>query len=979
MRFAILGPTTFDDGGGVAALPPGIPETVLVALLLNSPRTVQLDVLIDAVWPERPPMAAVDSLRNHLSRLRRFLGPVAAERLATRPSGYLIDLDGAEFDVAEFLDLSRQGRRQAGSGEWAEASEALTAAQELWRGEPLAGRMVGLDLATRLHTLREERLLAQTVRIDADLHLGRHRELVGELLDLTATQPLHEPVWRQLGLALYRSGRQADALDAFQRLRSLLDEQLGVEPSAELRELYQRMLKQDPALDWSSPSGSSTAGRAGAAGAANTDTDTGGEAAPASSAAETAPAPVTVTTAVAQLPALIGDFTGRDEQIRLLRDAVTVRSGRAGQVPVAVITGGGGLGKTSLAIAAAHTVSGLFPDGSLFVDLHGMDAATRDPGEVLRQWLVDLGIPSDSVPVDAESRQARFRSLTHAKRFLVVVDNARTAAQVLPLLPASPGCAVLVTSRSRLADLPATARLDLQPLSASEALSMLEELVGAERLRAEPQATGDILRVCAGLPLALRIVGARLQARRSWPVRTLATRLADEHQRLDELSIGDLAARASFEVSFHGLPSGTRPETSPARVFTLLGLVGGPDITGEAVAALAGVSLDDVEDALEVLLDSHLVDSVSHGRYYLHDLLRDFARELAMPADQSPEYLSDHLSALGRLLHWYCHTASAAADQLAPRTAKWGLLSRIPAVEKVSGFAGRDVAWQWFVDELANLQAAVASAEAYLSGPEAWVLASQLVLFFTQGSRWAEAAATFGVALKSAKRDADPLARARMLSIHAYALGHLERHEEALESARLGVEAAEQVGEPKLLIIAYNAHGWVLLKAGDTREAVRVQQKMVDVLRTIDMPERLAAGLADLAEALAADGRHGAAAACLEEALPQARKAATPYIEAYVLNAMGVAHDANGSAAEAVSLLTDAAQLRASIDDRPGQAESLLRLSRALAHLGRTEDAAAIWNEAAALVDEIGSIRLIDLRATLEKEETGAGNTAYNR
>ncbi|WP_194921096.1 AfsR/SARP family transcriptional regulator [Catenulispora rubra] len=955
MRFAILGPTTVDDGAGPEELPPGIPEAVLVVLLLSSPRAVQLDVLIDAVWPERPPMAAVDSLRNHLSRLRRFLGPVLAERLTTRPSGYLLDLDGVGFDVAEFLELSRQGRRLASGGVWAESAALLTAAQELWRGEPLAGRIVGLDLASRLRALREERLLVQTVRIDADLHLGRHREVVGELLDLTATQPLHEPAWRQLSLALYRAGRQADALEAFRRLRNLLDEQLGVEPSVELRELYQRMLNQDPALQMETEEGSGSAAAP----------DVAVEPQPQFSTSPSTP-PAAEAIAVAQLPALIGDFTGRDEQIQFLHEAITVRSGRAGQVPVAVITGGGGLGKTSLAVAAAHHVSDQFPDGNLFVDLHGMDAATRDPAEVLRQWLVDLGTPAEAVPVDAEARQARFRSLTHGKRLLVVVDNARNAAQVLPLLPASPGCAVLVTSRSRLTDLPATARLDLEPMSATEALNMLDELVGAERLRAEPEATEDILRVCAGLPLALRIVGARLQARRSWPVQALARRLDDEHRRLDELRIGDLAARASFEVSFRGLPAGTRPDSSPALVFTLLGLVGGPDISVAAVAALAGVPLDDAEDALDVLLDAHLVDSVIPGRYFMHDLLRDFARELAAPSvQQDADHTSRRSSAITRLVHWYCHAASSAADHLAPRTNTWDLLSRLSASEAVPEFADRDAAWQWFLVEITNIHAAVVSADSDLPGPEPWVLASQLVLFFAQSSRWAEAAETFTVALRSAQRDGDPLGLARILSVQAYAFGHLGRHAEALDAAGLGVEAAEQVGDLRLLVIAYNAYGWVLQKAGHYREAVTNQQKMVKVLRMIDSPERTAAGLADLAEALTACGDHAEAAEALEEALPLARKAERPYIEAYILNALGTAHTANNSAEEAAALLTDAANLRATIEDRAGHAESLLRLSQAQAALGHTTTAATTWSQASTMVDEIGSSRLIELRAEL--------------
>ena len=329
-----------------------------------------------------------------------------------------------------------------------------------------------------------------------------------------------------------------------------------------------------------------------------------------------------------------------------------------------MVAGSGGLGKTSLAVHAAHRVRRRFPDGQLYVDLLGATAAPLLPGDVLARFLRDLGVDGRDIPVDEDERAARYRTTLARRRMLVVLDNARDAAQVRPLLPGSASCAVLVTTRSRMPDLASTKLVDLNVLDDDEALKLFVKVVGEERAAAEPEATAELLDACAGLPLAIRICAARLVTRSGWTIRAMAGRLTDEHRRLDEMRAGDLAVRASFEVSFTSLPPSTDKQgIDPALAFRLLGLWQGPSISAAAAAALFGVPEYSAEDALEVLVDTHLLESVTTDRYRFHDLLRVYAAERA--ADDL--LAAERDAAVTRLLTWYMRTADAAATAVSPR------------------------------------------------------------------------------------------------------------------------------------------------------------------------------------------------------------------------------------------------------------------------------------------------------------------------
>ena len=367
----------------------------------------------------------------------------------------------------------------------------------------------------------------------------------------------------------------------------------------------------------------------------------------------------------AQLPADVADFTGRDDQVKHLCDVLSSAGADddPGAVRIALVAGSGGLGKTSLAVHAAHRVRASFPDGQLYVDLLGATPQPLPAADVLARFLRDLGVDGRDIPVDEDERAARYRTVLAGRRMLVVLDNARDAAQVRPLLPGTASCAVLVTTRSRMPDLASTRLVDLNVLDDDEALTLFTRVVGDERAAAEPEATAELLLACAGLPLAIRICAARLATRSGWTIRAMANRLRDEHRRLDELRVGDLAVRASFQVSFASLPASDQPDgIAPADAFRLLGLWQGPRSRRRRPRLCSAAPEYPAADALETLVDAHLLESKSPDRYKFHDLLRVYSSERAVADLSAP----DRDAAIGRLLSWYMRTADAAATAVSP-------------------------------------------------------------------------------------------------------------------------------------------------------------------------------------------------------------------------------------------------------------------------------------------------------------------------
>ncbi|GIH93083.1 BTAD domain-containing putative transcriptional regulator [Planobispora siamensis] len=994
MRFAVLGPVQAWRDGAELDLGTPLQRSILAMLLLREGRAVTPTEMIDAVWGEEAPPRALGALRTYVSRLRAVLEPGRSPR--TRPElltsvgrGYALRVDDAAVDLALFEKKTQEAEAARRAGDLAAAAESLRSGLALWTGEPLAGA-VGPYAEHQRGRLAERRMSVIEALVELDLELGRHADVVSELVALTADHPLRERLRAQLMLAYYRCGRQGDALAVFADTRRVLADELGVDPGPELTALHRRVLAADPDLAPAEPV--RPAPPAGPA----ADKTAEEESAP----AETPKVPDLPRPA--QLPAAVNDFTGRGQIVTRLRTLLSAQPAEG--VPVAAISGIGGVGKTTLAVHVAHIMQDLFPDGQLYADLRGYGQEPTPPESVLAAFLRALGLPPDVIPDGLAERSALFRSLLADRRMLVLLDNARDAGQVAHLLPGSAGCAAIVTSRHKLADLAAAKLFDLDVMEPEEALTLFGAVAGAERVSAERAVAMDVVASCGFLPLAVRIVAARLAARPTWTVASLVPRLADERRRLDEMRVGNLAVEATFALGYGQL------EQAQARAFRLLSLPGGPDISVSAAAAVLDLEATDTEDILESLVDASLLEAPAAGRYRFHDLLRLFARRAAErgpDAHEGPE-------ALRRLLCFYLASASSAH-----RLAYEG--SVVADQFTVTGpghtFSSADEAVTWLTVEADAIFAAIAQAAGSATTAESLLPAADLLLgmepLMEAGShvrefdlriremlatarrleatscelrcrymlgrllfganRLTEAETEFRASLDLAA-GGDRIVAGEAMNALAVVVGRQRRHVEALawfDSARKAFrEIGGQGGEA--LTLSYSARDHLFL--GQPEEAIAAAEQGLVLFSEIGSAAGTARARYHLGMVLSRVGRLNEAVHHHAECLAFFRAGNQRVWEQRVCSRLAETFITAGRFGDAVRHAEQALTVSREIGHPYGEAQALWVLGRALAGQGDVERSRHCLGRAHDLFARLGAPEADDLRALLDRGEVGNGS-----
>ncbi|MFH8790755.1 AfsR/SARP family transcriptional regulator [Streptomyces roseoverticillatus] len=933
VEFKVLGPLAAVADGRV--LPLGGPKqrTLLAMLLVNANTAVSGERLCDAVWGEAPPASAQANIRSYAAVLRKVLSPAAGpgtgqgsgeERLSQGNGGYRLQVFPGEADLHRFEVLAARGRTALAAGEHRAAADALEEALALWRGSPFEGVAHHDALLGEVARLEEARLAAFEDHAEARLALGEPRELVGPLRAETARYPLRESLWAKLMTAQYRSHQPGDALQSYALARTALRDELGIDPGDALRRLHHAILTRDPELG-----------------------------APPAAAQPARPADAWQPTV--QVPSDDADFVGRSRLLERVAALIGPSARRPGSttpcaVPVVILTGLPGVGKTALATRLAHHLRGDFPDGRLFLHLDGTRGPQRTPGAILANLLLSLGVPGSSIPEATEERAALYRSLLADRKVLVLLDDARDEAQIRMLLPGTPGSAALVTSRARLAGLTDAHLIDVDPFDDEESQDLLRRIAGPQRLAAEPEATGRILAACAGLPLALRVAAARLAGRPDWQVRRLADRLADERGVLAELTVGDLAVRTCVAASYHGLA----PDA--ARAFRAIGLLPAPEFPGWALAAaladptVPGTGHELAADrATDALIDANLVQIESPAgqrqpRYRMHDLLHAYAAERAL-ADE-PE--SWRRAAVARVLDGWLARVRAAGDQLIRR----GTGGHAP------GAAGDLVGW--LESERTSLVTAVGFAAGAGYGPQTAGLAAALEDVCHLRNWWDEWEHVARAALDRAAADGDPvavavaqgsLARARAvrgrvddaLTRYAGAIAQLDALGEEHHAARLRIHRGFAIADRGMAELAHD----------DAASAAAVMNRLGDKHGHV-------MALRSLGFALSCQGREAEAVAALEPAVATAERLGHPLALADVLQLLAWAEIGHGRAERAARHLHRALAEYRSLRHRPGEAYALLALGRMHAETrspGQAAWALAPLGQAAAIFTELGERR----------------------
>ncbi|WP_367134885.1 BTAD domain-containing putative transcriptional regulator [Saccharothrix sp. HUAS TT1] len=891
VRLRVLGPLEVRLDDRPVPVPAGRARVLLATLLLRANRAVPVDDLVARLWDEDPPnpRRARATLHMAVARLRQALGEANVVRTAA--NGYLADVPPGALDLHRFREL-------AANGEYAEALS-------LWRGEPLSDVPSPLLHAEDVTPLLEEHLVVRERRIEADLAAGRSDALVPELRALTAEHPLRERFWGLLMLALSRAGRRDEALAAYEELRSRLADELGVDPSPNVRRLRRELVDARPVPR--------------------------------------------------QLPSPGGFFVGRDDELRALTGLL---DSDAGTMVISAIGGTAGIGKTTLAVRWAHRVAERFPDGQLYVDLRGFDPGGEPmpPGDAIHRFLEALGVPPDRVPPDLDARAALYRTLLADRRVLVLLDNARDSDQVRPLLPGGTRSMVLVTSRNDLSGLvvrEGAAPLALGLLTEPAARALLERQVGAERSAAEPEAFAALVAHCGGLPLALAIVAARAAADAGLPLSALAAELVDERTRLAALDAGDgtTNARAVFSWSCRHLSA------PAARVFRLLGLHPGPHGTPAVVASMTGLSPARTREVLRELVRSRLLGQPAPDRFAYHDLICLYA------VDQAHEHHgpAERRDVVRRALDHYLHTADRADRLLHPHRDP---LDLDPADEAVAltGLADHREALAWFEAEHRVLVLQIGLAHDQGFDDHAWRLARACAAYFQGRGHRRDQLATQRTALASAERLGDLDAQVRVhrdIGLTDLKSGDLEA---AARHYRRALELSARLGDGSGRARAHRGLAEVFERQGRYADSLRECVSALELFRASGPVSEVAGALNAVGWFHSLLGDHDAALEHCREALEVFRGLGDRFGEADALDGLGQALHHSGRPDEAVLRFHEAVRRRRETGSTDEEARTLRRLARAERDRGAVDAALAAADRALEIFTALDEVEAEALR-----------------
>ena len=911
-RIGVLGPLVVWRGGVGLDLGPPMRRRMLGLLALHPRQVLHREEIIDALWGERPPKTCLALIHVYIGQLRTLLDPGRPKRdsgttLVLAHGGYRLDVADEQLDLARFDGLVARARQARAAGDAPAAMESYEAALRCWRGPVLADAGSSLRHHPTALAVGRRRIAATLAYADLAIESGQPQRAVGQLRASAVDEPMHEGLHARLVLALAGSGEQAAALQLYADLRERLRVELGTDPGEELQAAHLRVLRRDV------PTRAKPAARA--------------------------PEPV-ASAGPAQLPAGSAAFTGRRPHLRLL-DATLARTATA--ATVVVISGTPGVGKTALAVHWAQRVRDRFPDGQLYIDLRGY-ATTPPvrPVQALTSFLRALGAPPDRIPTDVDDAAGLYRSMLADRRILVLLDNALDAQQIRPLLPGGDRCVVLVTSRNRLSGLVAVdsaRRITLETLTAYEGRGLLGKLLDRDRVSGEPDAVAALVEACDGLPLALRVAAANLADE---PRRTIA-------DYVDILAAGRVAALrvdgddeaavgAAFALSYRRLKPDAR------RLFRLLGLDPGADITADAAAALAGDTVPETEELLHTLTDAHLVERSAHGRYSCHDLIRRYAKELAHSEDSAAE----RETAVARLCDHYISTVDAAADVLYPHILR---LSRPPAER---GFTDSEQALAWLDAERANLVATVAHAAAHGPHPMAWQLADGLRGYFANRVLVIDWLASAEAALAAAEADEEPqaMASARIsLGLLHWRQGY---HHDAIDHYTAALTHARQAGwlEGQAAVLGNLGAAWTEL--GETDTGIRHFTAALDLHRRTGRLVGQAAALSNLGTTHLELGRLPDAIEHLEQALDVYRRIGSRAGEAISRTNLGETFLQAGRFDDALPQLTRALSLHREAGNRGNEADTLASLATLHLEAGRHAEASETADAALTVARDCG-------------------------